>query len=665
MRVVERDEGIRAVTDGKTVTVQLGEAWTYADDPPEDVGGPSYRLTSREHVAPATDVSLPAGGVAVIEPDGVERRVGRGETESVAPTETVVAQAAIPTLCRPVAGGTVTVDTAGEPTVETDGPVTLGWITPPDAPVARIVAGREPQSIADAVTAASVSLPGVHSPRRTWPNARAPAPRLVLDGNGHDPAAVDYMDSGVEVTVPETDALSYVVGTSTLAYYLGASVTVTDTTVARLHAGREVWPLGANPEAVDRKASSWLRRIFYLDCLVRCAGPDGVRLREADDALAYVAGDAPELFDLDIGPRVTRYLAARDAVLDELPRWPEAVHVAPEPRRVPRLARYLGRLADVRLPRGEELTVAALSGWEPDAPVRGQSRRVPVPRIVPEAHGEAGVVGWDAPGHPMGAFDARGDPANDADGDDEALQVVVVHCGWQSPHGTLERWRAREDELALDVETVSRPTVDELQATLRRNVDVVHLAAHHEYDNGVKCSDGYLNAHELSGVGATAVVANCCDSERWARKAVDNGADVAVATTGPIPVVEAERDGADLAGLLSLGWCVERAVGVLREIYDGAGWVAVGDGGVRVTKSESPTPPAVSVDTETEEIVASWYSSGAPGYRYIDLITTDLHLPTSKTYELSSEARERLANDMESPIAVDSESIEWPSYDSI
>jgi len=658
MRVVERDEEIRAVTDGKTATVRLGEEWTYADDPPENVGGPSYRLTRRAHVAPTADVGLPAGGVAVIEPDGVERRVGRGETESVAPTETVVAQAAIPTLCRPVAGGTVTVDTTGEPTVETDGPVTLGWITPPDAPVARIVAGREPQSVADAVTAASVSLPGVHSPRRTWPNARAPAPRLVLDDNGHDPDAVDYMDSGVELTLPETSALSYVVGTSTLAYYLGASVRITDTTIAQLHAGGERWPLGANPDAADDTASSWLRRIFYLDCLVRCVGPDGVRLREADDAFAHLYDDPSTLFDLDIGPRVTRYLVADDAVLDELPRWPEVVHVAPDAERVPRLAHYLGRLADVRLPRGEELTVAELSGWEPDAPVRGQSRRVPVPRIVPAAHGEAGVVGWDAPGRPMGAFDARGDPARRRDeADDEALQVVVVHCGWQSPHGALERWRAREDELELDVETVSRPTVDELQATLRRNVDVIHLAAHHEPGTGVECSDGHLHAHELPSVGATAVVANCCDSERWARKAVDSGANAAVATTGPIPVTEAERDGADLAGLLSLGWCVERGVSVLREIYDGAGWVTVGDGGTCVGQSRPSTPARVSINTTDNTTQIGYLGSDSPGYRINGLQGMTPRLPGKVEYDEVKHSH--LAENLDSPAILNSEKIDW------
>lgn len=664
MRVIERDEGIRAVTDGKTATVTLGEGWAYADDPPEEIGGPAYLLTCREHVAPTADVGLPAGGVAVVEPDGVERRVGRGETEFVAGTETVVAQGAVPTLCRPVAGGTLTVDAAGEPTVETDGPVTLGWITPPDAPVERIVSGREPQSIADTVAAASVSLPSVHSPRRTWPNARAPAPRFVLDGDGPPPAAVDRMDSGVEFHLPATDGLAHTVAVSTLAYYLAGTVTLGDTEEARLHADGTSWSLGDSPEAVDRTASRWLRRIFYLDCLTRCAGPDGVRLREADAALAHVDGDAQTLFDLDIGPRVDRYLAADDAVLDELPRWPEVVHVAPDAQRVPRLARYLGRLADVRLPRGDELTVAELSGWEPDAPVRGQSSSVPTARIVPEAHGEAGVVGWDAPGHPMGAFDACGDPAR-RDAGDDPLQVVVVRCGWQSPHAALARWRDREQDLELEVEVVSRPTTERLQEVLTRNVDVVHLAAHHEAGSGVECSDGHLQAHELPSVGATALVANCCDAERWARRAVERGAVAAVAPTGPIPVEEAERDGADLAGLLSLGWCVERGVSVLREIYDGAGWVVVGDGTARATVASTLAPPVVSLDTEDGSMSVDWLAPSWVGRRISTVDQESVHLPNSNQYDFSSEAQNSIRDSDRTPIVVDQDHLEWPSYDTV
>lgn len=661
MRVIERDEGVRAVTDGKTATVTLGEGWTYADNPPGEIGGPSYLLTCREHVAPTTDVGLPAGGVAVVEPDGVERRVGREETESVAGTETVVAQGAIPTLCRPVAGGRVTVNAAGEPTVTTDGPVTLGWITPPDAPVERIVTGETPQSIADAVTAASVSLPGVHSPRRTWPNARAPAPSLVLDGAGHDPAAVDHMDGGVEIVLPAADGLAHVVAVSTLVYYLGASVTVREGATARLHAGGGSWRMGETATAVDRTASAWLRRVFYLDCLARCAGPDGVRLREADAALAHVDGDAAELFDLDIGPRVARYLDAPAAVLETLPRWPEVVHVAPETERVPRLARYLGRLADVRLPRGDELTVAELSGWEPDAPVRGQADRVPTARVVPAAHGEAGVVGWDAPGHPMGAFDACGAPAR-RDADDDPLRVVIVRCGWQSPHAALERWRDRAADLELDLEVVSRPTTGRLRNVLSRNVDVVHLAAHHETGSGVECADGHLQAYELPSVGATAVVANCCDSERWARRAVERGAAAAVATTGPIPVEEAERDGADLAGLLSLGWCVEGAVSLLRQLYDGAGWVTLGDGGDKVTTSEFRVPPTVSIDTEANEVSIDWRSPNGAGGRVESILADTVRLPEVYTHDLTAETHRQIEHNRESPVIVDNERLIWISH---
>jgi hypothetical protein len=180
----------------------------------------------------------------------------------------------------------------------------------------------------------------------------------------------------------------------------------------------------------------------------------------------------------------------------------------------------------------------------------------------------------------------------------------------------------------------------------------------------VKCSDGYLNAHELSGVGATAVVANCCDSERWARKAVDNGADVAVATTGPIPVVEAERDGADLAGLLSLGWCVEGSVNLLRRLHDGAGWVTVGDGGRKVTTSEFRVPPTVAIDTEANEVSIDWRSPDGAGGRIESILADTVQLPETYTYDLTAETHRQIEQNRKSPVVIDNERLDWLSYGS-
>lgn len=664
MRVIERPDGIRAVSAGSTVTVDLGEEWEYADASPTDLGGPNFVVVERRRLVPGEDVALPTGEVSVIGADGGSRRLDRRERVSVDSTETVVTQAPIPTLCRPLSGGTVVVDETSQPTLETDGEVTLAWLKPVEVPVGPITVEEDAAGVAAAVTAASVSLPATQSPQRTWPNARAPAPLLVFDEEARDPATVDRLDTGVEVVFPAgPDALARVMGAVSLLYYLGADVSVTaEADETRLHAAGSSWSLGTAPEAVDRTASEWLRRVFFLDCLARCVGPHGTRLQEADAALAHVDGDAETLFDADFDTRVARYLAADPAVDDTLPTWPEVVHVEPSVDRVPRLSRYLGRLADVRLPRGEELTVGELAGWEPDVPVRGQSRRVPKTRVVPEAHGEAGVVGWDAPGSPVGAFDGRGEPSPRGV-DDGPLRVVVARCGWQSAGETVSRWRERESALDLSVEVVSRPSVERLQELLRSGADVVHLAAHHEPDSGIECVDDYLHARDLDDVQAGVVVANCCDSERWAREAVDAGAATAVATTGPITVTAAERDGADLAGLLSLGWCVERAVGVLREVHDAAGWVTVGDGGYRCTRSDPMTPPVVRIDTENDEVTIDYNSPGTIGRRIQDTVAESPYIQNCRQYEFDSTVRTRLRDTLDAPAVVDSDRLDWPELD--
>jgi hypothetical protein len=397
--------------------------------------------------------------------------------------------------------------------------------------------------------------------------------------------------------------------------------------------------------------------VFYLDCLARCGGPNGVRLAEADAALEHVDGTADELFETALDERVARYLAADDAVTEELPRWPEVVHVAADnPReRVPRLSRYLGRLADVQLPGGDRLSVGDLSTWDPEpgVAVRGTATTVPNTFIVPTSDGETGAIGWDAPGRPLGAYDASvGTPPAPTRRDDDPVEVVIVRCGWQSAGGTLERWRKRADNLEMDISTRNDPTTDELREILRQNVDVVHLAAHNESGEGVECANGHLSRYDLTEVGASVVVANCCNSERWARRAVEVGASAAASTTGPIEVRVAEREGADIAGLLSLGWCAERAVDMIRSVGDSSGWLVVGDGGVRVGQSDSPTPPRVSVNGDTVKI--GHLAPDAAGYWLTDLTGDGPRLPgTVSTTRI--ETFPILRKTMESPVACDDE----------
>lgn len=661
MKIDEESRGVRALSAGRTVDVRLGEGWQRVEpERAEPVAPPEWHPHHHRHVRPTTDIRLRGGGARVVDLDsGVERRVPWGESLAIDADETVAVHAPVPTLIAPAAPSTVFVDEdTGSVSVSVpDGKTaTIAWATPPDPPVDEIRVDRSAAGVAAGVTAASVALPQTLSPRRTWPNSRTPAPRIVFGGvDGAAPSEVEVQRSEVELSLPDGDELAYVVAVSTLVYYLGATVTFGGET-ARLHAGGSSWSLGSTPAEADRTASAWLRQVFYLDSLVRCAGPDGVRLREADAALAYVDDDAETLFGLDMGARVARYLEADDAVLDELPEWSAAVHVAPNLGRMSRLSQYLGRLDDVRLPRGQELSVGELSEWSPApaAAVRGASEEsaVPRPRIVPEAHGEVGVVGWDAPGQPGRGYRVVDDhtPAIRGDG---PLSVTVVRCGWQSAHQTVDRWRGREDHLKMDVDVVGDPTVADLLEVLRRGQDVVQIAAH-DGGSGVECADGRLQPGHVDEVAAGVVIANCCDSERWATEAVRAGATAGVGTTGPIPQSVASRDGADLAGLLSLGWSVERAVNLVRAAAERSSWVVVGDGGARVGQADAPTPPAVVVNEDGRTQISNLSPDGV-GYRITSPGIAEPHLPGRRTTDDPATS----LPDLQSPV-VEGGEIRWP-----
>jgi len=660
MEIESRSDRIRATSAGKTADVRLGD-WSRVETPAEQLGNDDRPTLFDRVVQPDGAVELPAGGAAVIDANGNERRVSCGVTETVTPEETVVASGPIPTLVRPSETATLSVDNRDAPTLSLpDGAtVTIGWQRPAQPTVGSItVDPTRPASVAAGIAAASVALPSVTHPGRTWPNSRSAAPTLTSDPSGRDPESVDRIDTEVEIELP--DDLQHVLASASLVYYLGAKVSVgSGTTETRLRAAGNEWSLGSSPEAVDRRASAWLRRVFYLDCLARAGGPNGVRLREADDALAYVDGSASELYETPLADRVARYLDADAAVEAELPRWGEVVHVASDnPReRVPRLSRWLGRLADVRLADGDQLSLGELDTWEPEpgVAVRGASSAVPETMIVPAADGEAGVVGWDAPGTPLGAYDASvGAPVSPEPRDDDPVEVVVVRCGWQSAEKAADWWRARSKGLEMTVSTRSDPTTEQLREILCQNVDLVHLAAHNERNEGIECADGYLSAHELREVGATAVVANCCGATEWAKRAVDAGAATAAAPTGRIETDVAESEGADLAGLLSLGWCVERAADVVRHVRDQSGWLVVGDGGTRVGQSRAPTPARV---VEREQFQISHLAPGAAGHRISDVSDCGPRLPGAVS--VTSE-RDELLSRLDSPV-LDSERLVWPS----
>ena len=622
-----------------------------------------WPVTHETAVTDVDEITLPRGGVSVVGGDRLPQESSTTLTEG----DVVVAESPVTSVVRVDGRTRVSVDDQSCATLHPSGNAAVGWVASDgdDGPAEISLPSRDPAGVAAAVEAAAVSLPETETPERTWPAARNDAPVVIDSGRdrGISPSEVDRPDTGVELRLP--DSLEFVVGTATLAVYTGAEVSVDgNATEARLRAAGSEWSLGSDPDAVDRRASSWLRRVFHLDCHVRAAGQHGSRLQNHDSVLAAVEADAETLYELPLAERVARYLTADDRVDDKLPAWPEVLHVEPEVDQLTSVVGTLGRLPDVRLPRARQMELPDMLYQErAREAIRGpESVNQPTLRLAPSSTGEAAVVGWAAPGKPAGSFNFSSSPAPSPSTarDDGPLRSTIIECGDERGGETAQKWRETVGDGEIDLSVVSNPTVAQLRECLRDDRDVIHVAGH-DPGEGIVCADGetFDRLDVPSTVGARVVVWNVCGSEALARETTEAGADASIGTLGTLYRADARDDGADLAGLLSHGWCVERAVDLLRRKRSPLGWAVVGDGATRVARSPAVSPPLVVVDTDERTVSVDHRSPDSPGSWVCDVLAQTDRLPGTETHELTDDTTANLRDRLDSPVVIDDE-LCWP-----
>lgn len=617
---------------------------------------------THETAVTADEITLPRGGVSVVGGG----RVPQGSSTTLSTGDVLVCESPVTSVVRVDGRTRVSVDDHGRATLRPSGDAAVGWVASDGddgGPAEISLPSRDARGVAAAVeAAATVSLPETETPERTWPAARGAAP-VVTDSDhdhGTSPSELDRPDTGVEVRLP--DSLAAVTATATLAGYLAADTRVGCGTEARLCAAGNEWSLGNDPDTVDERASNWLRRIFYCDCHVRSAGPHGSRLLAHEETLAHVDGTTDELYNAPLAERVARYLDADDAIDDPLPRWPETLHVEPNVERLSAVVGTLGRLPDVRLPHARQMELPEmLSQDRAREAIRGGEAGVETPtlRLAPSSTGEA-VTGWCAPGEPAGAFEFSSPSRSLCCRDDDPLRATVVECGGETATKTAQKWRDTVGGDEIELSVVSSPTVDRLQETLKSDRDVIHVAGH-DPGEGVVCRDGetFDRFDVPSFVDASVVVWNVCGSEDLARVSAEQGADASIGTLGTVYRDDARRDGADLAGLLSLGWCVERAVDLLRRTSDPLGWGVVGDGATRVSRSPAVSPPLVVIDTDEQTVRVDHRAPDSPGSVISDVLTQTDRLPGTEAYELTDDTTAKLRDRLDSPVVCDEE-LRWP-----
>ncbi|WP_435346956.1 hypothetical protein [Haloarchaeobius sp. HRN-SO-5] len=487
---------------------------------------------------------------------------------------------------------------------ETD--LTLGFRSRSVRPAGRVVVPPTPKGMATALTHLSAAHKTT-GPDRTYPTLRGHPPLVETGEEVTVPEQIRTAtpDAGVELLVPPSFEELYV--TAPLAHYLQADVVTVDgigTPLLSAPAAGVRHDLGALPD-LERTTARLLRKTFFLDCLVRNAGPYGTNL--AEERILDVLGlDATTLYHGTPVDRLRTYLDVPYAAIEHrLPDWHLSMYVDPGAEMLEALPFVLNDLALVYTPRTSELDGAELVERSLDDFYRGSTgpgQVAAVDVVKPELRGGR-VHGWLADGVPIDVFKCAPAAYRNRlaflERRDESAKVTVVLNDEKmvAEHDDVAAiYRDHAADLPLSVDVHDHLTTSELARVFEDDNDFVHYIGHCE-ESGLRCPDGYLSATCIDSCDAQTFFLNACGSFHEGIGLVENGAVAGAVTFTQVLNEDAVKVGSAFARLLVHGFSFERALRIARRrIMMGKDYAVVGDGTHTLTQTTNRVPTTAELE---------------------------------------------------------------------
>ncbi|NKE37075.1 hypothetical protein GWG54_14840 [Natronococcus sp. JC468] len=518
--------------------------------------------------------------------------------------------------------------------------VVVGLRSRHERPAGTITVSDSPADVASAISYLSSSYKTA-SPDRTYPTLRGHPPLIEFGDDLEIPDAIrsERRDSGIELVVPPCYESLYV--TAPLAYHLQATVRTTNGadgvgTRPRLRVPEEGVETELSPmPGLERNVERLLRKTFFLDCLVRNAGPYGTQLAEAGllDALEF---DAERLYEATPATRLAAYLETPfDAIEHRLPEWHLATYVTPEYETAETLPFLLDRMSLLYTPRtseleGQELIERSLTDFyrggngSPGGAHSGQVASVDI--VKPDLR-DARAHGWLADGVPIDVFKSTAAAYHNRlsylERSSEATSICVVlnDPDMAGEHDDVaEIYRQRSNEVRMDVTVEEGLTRNELAAVFESDYDFVHYIGHCETD-GLRCTDGMLSASSLDRSSAQTFFLNACGSYYEGMELIEKGSVAGAVTFRKVLNDHAIKVGSTFARLLVHGFSIERALRLARRrIMMGKDYAVVGDGTHSLTQSESRLPTTITLEELEDDrylVTFDCYSTRATGSYYV------------------------------------------------
>jgi len=495
--------------------------------------------------------------------------------------------------------------------------VRVGFRSRDESPPETITVPKTPEGVATALSLFPASHRTTTADRSF--NSMRTHPPLVEFGEERsvtDEIAMGTPDTGVELTLPPD--LSVLLPAAPLAQYLGAAVRTEAGTEPTLSAAGTTVRLGRGRE-YEQRVASLLRRCFWLDCLVRTAGPHSADVRGAD-LLDELAIDAEALYDAGIDERVRAYReAAFESVADRLPEWHLSLYIEPGYEHVPVLPYVLGNVPQLFTPRsgalsGQDRLDRSLSDF-----YRAGSGPVPTVELLEPELGPSHFHGWLSDGVAVDTYKTLPEAYQNRStyrarvGEPISVITVLNEGEMDDEHAqATEIYRRRADRLDIDVDVRESLTTAELARTIESHNDLLHFIGHCE-TSGLRCPDGTLSVSSVDRSRAQTFFLNACGSYEEGLEMVRKGSVAGAVTFEKVLDSHAAKVGTTFARLVVHGYSIERALSLARRrVIMGKDYAVVGDGSHVLTQTDSLVGPEVTVKELSDDEFSLTYRMPTP-----------------------------------------------------
>ncbi|MFB6309122.1 MAG: hypothetical protein ABEH35_07315 [Haloarculaceae archaeon] len=481
---------------------------------------------------------------------------------------------------------------------------------PATVPDETVVVPESPAGIATGLTYLA-SAHRTTGPARSHPSRRDHPP-LLRTGEAlsiPQPVCEGVPDTGIEFRVPRSHPAVFVA--APLAFYLGATVTVDEisrpvVTATDADVRHEFSPLPTFQHEVARL----LRRLFFLDCLVRRDDSGGSAREQWPDGLDL---DPEAVRSFSPGGRLERYLDVPASVLDgHLPDWHLSTYARPDPSRAPCLPFLLDRLSLVYLPEASQVDASELLDRTLSAAYATRGSDGGTVDILEPEGGSGCVSSWLAPGTPINAFKSTPEAYRNRSEYDRrvtdrlAVTVVLNDETMRSEHvAVAETYRERAADRPIDVTVRERLTRTELAEVFASRNDFVHYIGHCD-PAGLRCPDGHLDLSTLDDSRTRTFFLNACGSYEQGLALIERGSVAGAVTFTDVIDTQAATVGTAFARLFVHGFSIERAMQLARgRVLMGSDYAVVGDGTYALT-STLADPIVAFVDRDDDAYHVSW-----------------------------------------------------------